>query len=121
MSDLNQAAAEVQANEGVAPKAPRVKLTPEQRLEKLKAKLASLPEEIAELEAEIAGGSLLDSVTVGTQVVVTLGKGDTLRHVPAVVIGIKDDEEGAKLYRVAHGTGFEADVATVKAGKLKLA
>lgn len=124
MSDLTQAAADVQAaesTEAAAEKKARVQLTPEQRLQKLKQKLEELPNEIAELEAEIASASLLASAGVNTQVTLTLGKGETLRTVPGVIIAVRDEEDGSRLYRVAYGSGFDADVVTVTARKIRLA
>jgi hypothetical protein len=36
------------------------------------------------------------------------------------VIGVKEEEDGTKLYKVTYGSGFDADVTVVKAGKLSL-
>ena len=62
----------------------------------------------------------LTNVAEHTAVIVTLGKGKTLRDVAGIVIAVRVEEDGAKVYKVAYGSGFDADTAIVKAGKIKL-
>lgn len=118
MSELNtNTAAETTA-------APEVKLT---RREKLLAqyntafaKHAELAAKLQELAAEINSIDALNTVTVGSVVVVTVGRGDEAKEVEANVIGVREEEDGSKTYKVTYGTGFDADIAVVKGNKLKL-
>ena len=119
MSELNtNTAAETTA----APEA--VKLT---RREKLLAqygatfaKHAELAAKLQELAAEINSIDALAAVTVGSVVVVTVGRGDEAKEVEANVIGVREEEDGSKTYKVTYGSGFDADIAVVKGNKLKL-
>lgn len=113
MSELNTAAA-----------APEVKPT---RREKLLAqynaafaKHAELSAKLQELAAEINSIDALSAVTVGSVVIVTVGRGDDAKEVEARVIGVREEEDGSKTYKVTYGTGFDADIAVVKGNKLKL-
>ena len=115
MSELNTAAETTAA--------PEVKLT---RREKLLAqynttfaKHGELAAKLQELAAEINSIAALAAVTVGSVVVVTVGRG-VAREVEATVIGVREEEDGSKTYKVTYGYGFDADIAVVKGNKLKL-
>ena len=119
MSELNTNTA---AETTDAPEA--VKLT---RREKLLAqynaafaKHAELAAKLQELAAEINSIDALAAVTVGSVVVVTVGRGDDAKEVDAHVIGVREEEDGSKTYKVTYGSGFDADIAVVKGNKLKL-
>ncbi len=84
------------------------------------AAVKKLNEEITELVSEINSIDLLASVTVGSAVVISVGKGEAAKSVDGVVIGVRDEEDGSKTYKVQYGTGFDADIAVVKAGKLSV-
>lgn len=118
MSELNTNTAETTA----APEA--VKLT---RREKLLAqynaafaKHAELAAKLQELAAEINSIDALAAVHVGSVVIVTVGRGDDAKEVDASVIGVREEEDGSKTYKVTYGSGFDADIAVVKGNKLKL-
>ena len=36
------------------------------------------------------------------------------------MIGVREEEDGSKTYKVTYGSGFDADIAVVKGNKLKL-
>ena len=119
----------INSNESnVAPTAAEVKLTREQKLrakyEAIVARIAKDNETVAELAAEINSIAALAAIGVGSAVVVKLGRKfadkDTTRSVDAVVIGVKEEEDGSKLYKVSYGVGFEADVAVVGGAALSL-
>lgn len=79
----------------------------------LAAKLAELVEEINSIDA-------LAAVDVGRTVIISVGKGDEAKEVEASVIGVREEEDGSKTYKVTYGSGFDADIAVVKGSKLKL-
>ena len=119
MSELNtNTAAETTA----APEA--VKLTRREKLlaqyNTAVAKHAELAVKLQELAAEINSIDALAAVTVGSVVVVTVGRGDDAKEVEATVIGVREEEDGSKTYKVTYGSGFDADIAVVKGNKLKL-
>ena len=84
------------------------------------AKHAELAAKLQELAAEINSIDALAAVTVGSVVVVTVGRGDEAKEVDASVIGVREEEDGSKTYKVTYGSGFDADIAVVKGNKLKL-
>lgn len=120
MFELNQSnAAETSA--------PEVVMTREQKLQKkydaLQTRIAKDTETAAETLAELQGIALLASVDVGSVVTIKLGRKfseekDTTRYVSGTVTGVKEGEDGSKLYKVLHGEGFDADVATVTASQI---
>lgn len=121
MSEVNTTATENTAD-GTA--APEVKLTRREKLlaryNKLFAKHAEIATELQELAGEINAIDLLASVKEGSSVVITVGKKDEAKEVLGTVIGVKEDEDGAKTFKVAYGSGFDSDIAVVAAGKVKL-
>ena len=121
MSELNTNAAETTAETTAAPE---VKLT---RREKLLAqynaafaKHAELAAKLSELASEINSIDALAAVHVGSVVIVTVGRGDDAKEVDASVIGVREEADGSKTYKVTYGSGFDADIAVVKGNKLKL-
>lgn len=84
-----------------------------EKYEKLAAELQELGQEISAIDA-------LASIGEGSAVVVAIGKGETARSVSGVVLAVREEEDGTKLYKVQYGTGFDADITVVKAGKLSL-
>ena len=106
-----------------------VKLTREQKLrakyDLLVARIAKDTDAVSEVVAEINSIAALAAITVGSAVIVKLGRKfseekDTTRFVKGVIVGVKEDEDGSKLFKVQHGEGFDADIATVTGGSLSL-
>lgn len=106
-----------------------IKLTRTQKLqakvELLKKRILADNETLVEVEAELNGAAALAAVTVGSAIIVKVGRKfadrDTTRFVPGVVLGVKEDEEsGAKSYKVQYGEGFDAEVTVVGAAALTL-
>ena len=105
-----------------------VVLTREQKLqakyEMLVKRIATDTEKANEIAAELNSAAALAAVDTGSNVIVKLGRKfadkDTTRFVEAVVVAVKVEEDGTKLYKVQYGTGFDADITVVKAGKLSL-
>lgn len=83
------------------------------------AKHAELSAKLAELASEINSIDALAAVHVGSVVIVTVGRGDDAKEVEASVIGVREEEDGSKTYKVTYGSGFDADIAVVKDNKLK--
>lgn len=84
------------------------------------AKFEALRTSLQELADELNSIDALAAVDVGSKVVVTIGRAETLRTVEGTVIGVREDEDGSKAYKVQYGEGFDADVAVVKGNKLAL-
>lgn len=104
--------------------APEVKKT---RLEKLtesynkkKASYDKLAAELTEIVNEVNAINALGSIDVGSKVVISIGKGESAKDVEGTVIGVREDEDGAKQFKVAYGSGFDADVKVVGSTKLRL-
>lgn len=105
-----------------------VKLTREQKiaakLDVLKKRIEKDTADFNELAAELNNIAALAAIGEGSAVVVKLGRKfadkDTTRYVNGVVIGVKEEEDGSKLYKVSHGVGFEADIAVVTGAALYL-
>lgn len=111
-------------NANPAVPATEIKLTQLEKLnakyDKLVIKANALSVEITEVVNAINGIVALASITEGTTVIINIGKGETAAEVEGVVIGVKDDAAGVKVYKVQYGSGFDADIAVVKQGRIKL-
>lgn len=103
--------------------APAPVLTPREKLiakyNKLFAKRKEIDEELTAIVGEVSAIDALGSIGVGTKVIISVGKGEAAKDVLAEVIAVRD-EDGGKSLKVAYGTGFDADVAVVKASKVRL-
>ena len=103
--------------------APAVVLSPREKLiakyNKLFAKRKEIDEELAAIVGEVSAIDALVRIGVGTKVIISVGKGEAAKDVLAEVIAVREDEDG-KALKVAYGTGFDADVAVVKASKVRL-
>lgn len=99
--------------------------------QKLQAKYDALVQRIANdtaqanaIAAELNAAAALAAVDVGATVKVKLGRKfadkDTTRTVTGVIIAVKVGDDGDKLYKVQHGTGFDAEIAIVSAASLAL-
>lgn len=122
MSEVNTNTTETTNTEAVAEQ--KVKLPLRERLaQKYAAKFdryKDLEAELIELASEIEAIDTLAAVDVGSVVNITIGKGDTAKVVTGTVIGVREDEDGTKSYKVTYGSGFDADIAVVKASKLSV-
>ena len=117
MSELN-------TNTAAETTAPEVKLTRREKLlaqyNTTRAKHTELIAKLSEIASELNSIDALAAVTVGSVVIVTVGRGDDAKEVEASVIGVREEEDGSKTYKVTYGSGFDADIAVVKGNKLKL-
>lgn len=117
MSEQNQTPTE----ENTAPevvKTPREKLV--DKYNALVERRKDIDLKLADIVAEVRGIDDAALLVEGAAVFVTLGKGETLREVAGSIIGKRVEEDGTSTFKVAYGAGFDADVAVVKAGKLRL-
>ena len=120
---MNDTVQTQESNEATA-----VVLTREQKLqakyETLVKRIAADTEKANEIAAELNSAAALAAVDTGSNVIVKLGRKfadkDTTRYVNGIVIGVKEEEDGSKLYKVSHGVGFEADIAVVTGAALSL-
>ena len=89
------------------------------RLELLKKRIGSDTAEYQEIENELNSAEALKNIAVGSKVTIKLGRRfanrDTTRHVEGTILGMRAEEDGAIQYKVAHGTGFDADIAVIGA------
>lgn len=122
MSEVNTNTTETTNTEAVAEQ--KVKLPLRERLaQKYAAKFdryKELEAELFELSAEIEAIDALAAVAEGSVVNITIGKGETAKVVTGTVIGVREDEDGTKSYKVTYGSGFDADIAVVKASKISI-
>lgn len=107
--------------EAPAPK-PRRKLTVEEKIAALEARILADTAKVAELRENGDPDARLVGVVAGSVVVVKLGRKfseekDTTRYVQAVVVAVKEDED-TKLYKVQFGEGWDAEVAVVRGGSI---
>ena len=101
------------------------------REQKLKAKYDMLVKRIAadtekanEIASELNSAAALSAVDAGSAIIVKLGRKfadkDTTRLVEAIVVAVKVEEDGTKLYKVQYGAGFDAEIAVVGAASISL-
>lgn len=101
----------------VAPKLSRGEKLVKQ-IETLKARVLADTAKVNELIAEFNSIAALEAVAANTRVVIQIGRKfadkDTTRQVEGTVLGVQEDEAtGSKRYKVAFGSGFDADFAVV--------
>lgn len=89
------------------------------RSEVLRKRIEADTAEYNEVANELNNLAALANVAIGTKVVIKLGRAETARVLDAVVVGVKDEEDGSKKYKVQYGTGFDADLATITAGQIQ--
>lgn len=107
-----------------APEAP--KLTRAEKLVKRATQLADLiaknTAEYNDIKAELDNAEKLSSVAEGSVVKIKLGRKfadkDTTRIVEATVVGVREDENTGKQYKVSYGSGFDAEVAVVNSAQI---
>lgn len=113
------AASEALATEPAAAAAkPRRKLTVEEKIAALEARIVADTAKIKQLREDGDTDAKLAGVKPGSVVVVKLGRKfseekDTTRFVQATVVAIKDEDD-VQLYKVQYGEGWEAEVAVVR-------
>lgn len=108
-------------NGGAVPEV-KVTLTRAEKLAKqvevLEKRIAADTDKLAEVKQEIETSERLSSVTVGTLVTIKLGRAETTREVAGEVLGVKDDDNGARRYKVSYGEGFDADVVIIQPSQI---
>lgn len=106
------------SNETTTPKTARELLV--EKYNALKAKRDEIDGKMAEVVKEVSAIDDLNRIVDGSAVIIKIGKGDTAKEVTGTVTGVKTDEAGEKSFKVAYGSGFDTDVAVVKAGRIRL-
>lgn len=108
-------------NPATAPET-KPKLSRKERLTLLvatcEATISKTQAKLAEAQAELNGIVLLENVAEGARLIVRVGRGENAKEVEAVVLGVKEEDDGVKKYCVQHGTGFDTDLAVVTAGSI---
>ena len=102
--------------------APEVKLSRREKLlakyNQLFAQRAKIDETLGEIVAEINSIDALASITTGSAVTVKVGKNGAEVEHQGVVMGVREEDDGSKSYKVQYGSGFDADVVIVKANRI---
>lgn len=74
------------------------------------------------LKNEIDNAEALKNLAPGSVITIKLGRKfadrDTTRFEEATILGMSVNDEGATLYKVSHGEGFNMEVAVVAAGAI---
>lgn len=91
-----------------------------QKYERDTKRLQELQVSVQELYSEIKSIDDLANVDVGTAVLVTVGRAETTRQEAGVVLAVREDDDGTKLYKVQYGAGFDTDIAVVRASKIAI-
>lgn len=103
---------------GAAPAEAKPTLTPAQkraaRVEVLTKRIADDTAALAALKQEIETAERLASVTTGTAIIAKVGRAETAREVAARVLGVKDDDNGSRRYKITFGEGFDADTVIIQ-------
>lgn len=120
MSEIN--AQDLNTN---APEVAVVPATPLTRAEKLAKTIDTLQKRIAadtakieelQLEAETSGR--LAGVVEGTVISAKLGRAETTRIVTARVVGIKEEESGARKFKILFGSGIDTDTVIIQESQI---
>ena len=125
-NETNEAVAEQQPKRRgrppVDPNAPKLSHREKllKKFEEKKALYEKLAADLQDIAAEVQAIDAAESIGVDSVVYISIGKGDTRKEVAARVIGVREDEENGKQYKVQYGEGFDADVKIVPAARLRL-
>jgi hypothetical protein len=116
---MNEATDGTTGSTGGAPATP---LTRAEKLAKqittLETRIAADTAKLAEVKQELETSERLASVGVGTLVTIKLGRAETTREVAGEVLGVKDDDNGARRYKISYGEGFDADVVIIQPSQI---
>lgn len=87
------------------------------KAEMLKARIEKDSAEYNEVVGELESINRLANLAAGQSVKVRLGRKfadkDTTRIVDALVVAVREGDDGEKQYKVQHGTGFDAEITVV--------
>jgi hypothetical protein len=81
-------------------------------------RIAADTAKLAELRNEVETSARLDGVGEGSAVVARIGRGETSKEVSARVLGVKEDENGSRRYKIAFGSGFDADTVIIQPSQI---
>jgi hypothetical protein len=107
---------------GVAAEVVKPTLTRAQKqaaqIEVLEKRIAADTAKLAEVKLDIETASRLDGVVAGSAIIARIGRAETSKEVAARVLGIKEDDNGSRRYKIAFGEGFDADAAIIQASQI---
>lgn len=87
---------------------------------KVAAVTAKVQAEIAELKVQLAEASANETLNVGQQYSIHVGKGETARVIEATLIGQRQRDNGSAEFRFSAGEGFDARYYDVSYNKVVL-
>lgn len=88
------------------------------QIEVLTKRIEADTAKLAEVTLELETAERLSSVGVGTLITARIGRAETSREVQAEVLGVKDEESGARRYKISFGDGFDADVQVIQPSQI---
>ncbi len=88
------------------------------QVELLEKRIAADTAKLQEVKLDIETAARLDGVGEGSAIVARIGRADTSKEVAARVLGVKEDENGSRRYKIAFGSGFDADAAIIQASQI---
>lgn len=83
-------------------------------------KRSEIDVKLAAIVAEVHAIESLTNLTEGAAVEITVGRGDDAKAVAGVVVAVRTNKDGTKDFKVQYGTGFDANIAVVSEGKIRL-
>lgn len=99
------------------PTAPVITLSREEKLdqqiEKLRKKIDEDKAKFVELCNLRDSIGLLAGIADGSVLTVKIGRAETAKNVDGTVVGVKEEEDGSRKFKVYYGAGFEADTVIV--------
>ena len=108
---------EIETTEVLTAAAPSVALTKAEKLEArinmLNTRIEADTAELPRLQAELTAVAQLDSIDVGSQLIIRTGRAESTKLVPAVVQGKAVLPEGTR-FKVVVGEGFDTETLTIQ-------
>lgn len=116
---VNSEGAVVGGAEQAAPAAP---LTRAEKYAKtiatLEARIAADTAKLAEVKLEAETATKLSGVTTNSVIVAKLGRAESTREVLARVVGVKEEDSGARKFKILFGEGIDTDTVIIQESQI---
>lgn len=88
------------------------------RIETLTKRIAADTESLAAISLERETAGKLTNVGVNSAIVAKLGRAETTRNVNARVVGVKEEESGARKFKILFGEGIDTDTVIIQESQI---
>jgi hypothetical protein len=84
----------------------------------LETRIAADTAKLAEVKQEAETAAKLSGVAVNSVVVAKLGRAETTREVLARVVGVKEEDNGSRKFKILFGEGLDTDTVIIQESQI---